>query len=132
MNNIDAGTSSVLTCLAYGDPLPTIAWTRDGGDLTNSTRITIFDEVVSEGTATFVKSTLQICSANESDTGHYTCLATGETSTDAASFVLQVFAREGNILHCTDSTLPLMYIFILQLRFLYTPRIYNRWIMEIP
>ena len=100
VTHVVAGTTTVLTCLAHGDPLPSFTWTRAGSDLSNDSRITVLEEQVTEGTYVFVKSTLQICSVILSDSDWYSCTATGVLTNDSKTFDLKVATVKGKCLYC--------------------------------
>ena len=87
---VDAGNSITFVCMAYGDPNPSISWNRRGTALSNNSRITIFEELLTENEATFVWSILELCSAEEADAGQYSCIADNILGNDTASFVLTV------------------------------------------
>ena len=87
---VDAGNTVVVACVVYGSPAPNITWSRDGNILSNDTRVTIYDELVTESGVTFVQSILEICSATPSDGGQYICLATNFHGNDNATFDLTV------------------------------------------
>ena len=58
--------------------------------LMNSSRITIFEETLSESGVTFVKSILQVCSVQPSMTGEYSCTSQNEVGNETATFQLTV------------------------------------------
>jgi len=93
INDVDPGSTVILQCVGYGFPTPHIRWTQNGTALTNASNIVIYKELVNEGGVSFMKSTLEVCSVN--DTVVYNC--------DVANIVghttvnTQVFPRaEGN------------------------------------
>ena len=77
--NIDYGSTVEAMCVAYGNPLPTISWTKTSclncdvsqgmGDSLVST------DVVSYGDVTFAKSTLRLCNVEAIDSGTFRCTA---------------------------------------------------------
>ena len=92
----DAGNTVLFTCVAVGDPLPSITWSRQNGSvLENNSRITILEELVSEGGLTFVKSILEVCSLEVSDSSNYSCSAQNDFGSDTSTFELSV-SPEGN------------------------------------
>ena len=100
VTRVYAGTTTVLTCLAHGDPLPSFTWTRAGSDLSNDSRITVLEEHVTVGTNVFVKSTIQICSVTLSHSDWYSCIATGELTNDSKTFDITVTTVKGTGLYC--------------------------------
>ena len=88
--------NTLLSCVAYGDQLPGISWSREGNVLMNDSQwITIHEEEFEEGGIMFVQSILQICSTKTNDTGVYSCIADSEGSNDTVSFELTVSPPEG-------------------------------------
>jgi len=87
---VDAGNTITLVCVSSGDPNPSISWNRGGTVLANNSRITIFEELITEIRVTFVLSILELCSTEEADAGQYSCFADNTIGNDIASFVLTV------------------------------------------
>jgi len=89
----------VLACVGYGSPqMPSVTWSKDGVMLVNSTRITIFENQVSESGFTFVKSMLEICATQAADSGQYSCsieILGGIQMNDSATFDLSVTLSVG-------------------------------------
>ena len=94
---VDAGNTVLLTCVALAQDKLSIEWIREGNEtiLSNSTRITIYEEFIYEGDLTFLKSILEICSADEADSGLHSCLADDGVSNDTAVFQLNVLPVGG-------------------------------------
>ena len=90
---VDAGNTITFACVAYGDPNPSISWNTGGTPLSNGTRVTIYEELVTENGVTFVQSILELCSAEEADAGQYSCFADNTLGNDTESFELTVNAR---------------------------------------
>ena len=90
---VDAGNTITFACVAYGDPNPSISWNRGDTLLSNGTRVTIYEELVTENGVTFVQSILELCSAEEADAGQYSCFADNTLGNDTESFELTVNAR---------------------------------------
>ncbi len=91
---VDAGLTVLITCVAHGE-LPTyISWVRESDQTTldNSTnsRVTVYEELVTEGGLTFTQSILEICSVDETDQSNYTCVAENSFGNDTATFELGV------------------------------------------
>ena len=84
---VNAGGGASLTCVAYGEPtVPSITWSRNSGDLSNDSRITVLEEIVAEGGVRFAKSTLKICRNDDTDEDVYDCIATAGTAIDTFRF----------------------------------------------
>ena len=95
VSRVEAGSTNFLSCVAFGDPLPNITWSRDSTDLSSDTRITIHEEIVTENTVDFVKSTFQICGIKHSDSDKYSCNAFSGTIADVFYFNITVTTVNG-------------------------------------
>ena len=87
---ITAGWTGIFLCVAYGYPVPSLTWERDGTPLNTQSRSTIYEEQVVENGLTFVQSILEICSLEQEDTAKYNCSAANGLSSASASFDLTV------------------------------------------
>ena len=92
LSQLSAGDTLTLSCVGYGNPLPSVFWSRSDTNqvLINSSRITIFEETLSQSGVTFVKSILQVCSVQPSMTGEYSCTSRNEIGNETATFQLTV------------------------------------------
>ena len=91
-----AGSTAVLACVGYGGP--SVTWSKNGVVLGNNSRVTIYDSQVTEGGFTFAKSILEICGAQDTDSGQYSCSieSVGDTQmNDSATFELSVTPTDG-------------------------------------
>jgi len=72
---VSAGNTILLTCIGYGNPLPSLSWERVGHDvLRNDRRTTIFESMTVRNGAKFARSILQICEVTDGeDTGVFSC-----------------------------------------------------------
>ena len=75
------------------DSNPSISWNRGDTAVSNNSRITTYEELVTEMGVTFVLSILELCSAEQADNGQYTCFAENTFGNNVASFVLTVNAE---------------------------------------
>lgn len=82
-----------FVCAAYGNPVPSIIWNRGNSELANDSQITIYDELVMVNGVVFSQSILVLCSADESDTGNYSCFAENIIGNDSAKFMLSLSAQ---------------------------------------
>ena len=68
-----------MICVAYGNPVPTVTWSRPGcsdlNDTSGSTNIKIYSEMVTYENTTFQKSVIQFCTIKAEDSNNYTCTA---------------------------------------------------------
>ena len=78
-------SSVLLTCAAYGTPLPTITWSKEGRTLTD---VTVRNDVVVKNGTKFVRSILQFCSTQVARHVQYACTADNEVTNDTATFQL--------------------------------------------
>jgi len=90
---LDAGNAVNFTCVAYGIPNPSVSWKKDNTLLSNASRVTIYEQLLTENGVTLVQSTLELSSAEETDAGQYSCFADNTLGNDNASFVLTVVGR---------------------------------------
>ena len=93
--SVDAGSSLIQACVAYGDPVPTISWNKGSSELTNSSVITIYQDVLEIRGVAFMRSILEICSVDGDDGGQYSCFAETSVSNDTANFELSVTSVAG-------------------------------------
>ena len=89
---VDAYNSVILTCVATGDPIPSILWRKDSSDLANDSQLTIY-EVHVLNNVTFLQSNLVLCGVEEADAGEYSCVSENIYGNETAASVLTVNAR---------------------------------------
>ena len=78
-----AGGSIILSCEAYGIPMPEVVWQKDGAQLSIATRnVRILD-----------LGSLQIDVTSEDHTGTYTCLVTNEAGSTNRLITLSVIGK---------------------------------------
>ena len=87
---IDESATMVAVCVGTGFPQPTISWTLDGSPLQNSSRVSIYEEVMEESGITFVQSFLEVCSVNFMDAGLYECTVANRLVNASSNFTLTV------------------------------------------
>ena len=97
-STVQAGSTVVFACVGFGDPRPSVTWSTGGGQLSNNSRVTIYEELVTENGVDFVQSILEICSAEETDGGQYSCTVGNALGNASANFELSVTAA-GGIIH---------------------------------
>lgn len=91
---MSAGSTVLLTCVALGNPLPSLSWEREGlTTLHNGSRTTIFESVVVRSGFMFARSVLQICLTVGGDMGNYNCTATNDFGNDSAPVELTVHGK---------------------------------------
>ena len=96
---IPSGDTLVLSCVAYGVPVPSVSWSKNGSTLENNTQITILEELVAasdpsiaayehrvnRSRVTFLRSIIRIRSIRLIDSGHYSCSADNGFTNDSSS-----------------------------------------------
>ena len=90
---VDAYNTVTFTCVVYGDPGPSISWNRGDTELTNDSRVTIYETVVTSNGVTFTQSFLVLCGAEQADAGEYSCFSENIFGNSTIEFVLTVNAR---------------------------------------
>jgi len=95
--NTIAGTTTVLTCVGYGVPVPSINWSRNGTILSNSSQILIHTKlsVEDDSGVTYVHSVLTLCNTKLSAAGSYSCISDNGLGNDSFIFELHVEATKG-------------------------------------
>ena len=66
---MEAGSAILFPCVGFGDPTPSVTWSTGGVQLSNNSRITVYEELVTEDGVEFVQSALEICSVVVADAG---------------------------------------------------------------
>ena len=102
-STVPKGSTVEIICVAYGQPLPSIVWSRSDvanfSDLssTSNTVAHVYSEVVRYGSVHYLKSILQICKISAEDDNIYQCIASNNVGTnDSITFSLQVKNTLGN------------------------------------
>ena len=99
LNEVSTGDTVTLSCVGYGDPLPSVFWSNSNNDmLINSSQITIFEDTLSESGMYFVKSILEVCNVETMMSGEYSCTSQNEFSNQTARFQLSVL-DDGMYIH---------------------------------
>lgn len=102
-----AGSTVILTCVAFGEPLPSITWSVDGANVTNDSRIEIIELRTSRNGRPFLKSVLQICGVGDDDAGRYNCTAVNTVNTDSADFSLTVITEPATLVMVPENIVTL-------------------------
>ena len=87
---MEAGSTTVLSCVGFGDPIPNVTWTRGATELSNGSRTTIYERLVTSNGVMFVQFILQICSVGETDNGQYSCTVGNAVGNASVDFELSV------------------------------------------
>ena len=89
ITTVDHGESVLFHCTATGIPLPNVTWAVNGTTLINNSQVTIYSENIMEGGIRFIKSTLEICDVEYSDS-LYSCDAQNTAGNDSVNFQLSI------------------------------------------
>jgi len=95
---IEAGSTVLLTCVAYGVPLPSLSWSRNGSFLSlNDSHVTVYPQVVADSGSgvVFMKSIVKLCRSQLTDAGIYSCSAENELGMHNFSFQVTIIHVEG-------------------------------------
>ena len=110
-SSVTAGSTVLFSCVAVGDPYPSITWIRDDGSeiMNDSMRISVYASQQDQGGLVFIHSILEICSVEAADAGYYTCVASNSLGSSNSSFQVDVV---------DESMFSYMYLFQQQLNFI--------------
>ncbi len=96
---VESGSTVFVTCVAYSEDILSITWIQNDNqtilDNSTSTRVTVYEELVTEGGLTFVQSILEVCSVEVADSGNYSCVASSGVRNDSTSFELTILPVGG-------------------------------------
>lgn len=84
-----AGETGFLVCVSYGPSSEETAWTVNGIPV-NSSRITTFEETVTQAGLIFKQSFLQFCSVEVEESGAYSCTVTNDQTSVSSTIQLSV------------------------------------------
>ena len=89
VETVDAGSTGSLVCVAGAVPMPTIAWFRNGMEISNDSYLTVMlaESFINN---TYVQSILEVCPFTSSLAGNFTCLAVNPFGNATFEFQLQV------------------------------------------
>lgn len=78
---------TIVMCVAFGSPRPSMEWTNGGRSLHNSSQVTITETVekLRDGGTELVRSQLEVCGPETLPTTEYSCIATNHYNNTAAS-----------------------------------------------
>ena len=82
---MEVGDTVILSCAGFGDPIPSVTWYMENIQLSNSSQVTIYTELLTQVGVDFVHSILEICNMGETTVGEYSCTvsnAFGDTSSN--------------------------------------------------
>ena len=94
-SSVEAGSTVILTCVGYGDPAVSVTWNMEDIQLSNSSGIITYGELVTGNGIVLVQSILVICSVGETNSGQYSCVASNALGNTSVNFVLSVTPTGG-------------------------------------
>ena len=91
------GDTSVLTCVAYGVPIPSLTWHRDGIPL-NTSLARVMEKVVveTEKRIPALMSILELCEVVNSNESTYSCVAENVNGSDVVNTEITVSSTQGS------------------------------------
>ena len=91
------GDTSVLTCVAYGVPLPSLVWLSDGIPLnTSSAKVMETVVVEREKRVPAFMSVLELCKTVNSNESTYSCFAENVNGSDVFNTEVTVISTQGS------------------------------------
>jgi len=87
------GQAALLTCVAYGIPRSSIMWSKGTVSLSNSSQISIREQLLNQNGFIYVRSILEICNTNAVHRGEYSCNTENGVGNHSISFRLGVQGR---------------------------------------
>ena len=87
---LDAGESTVLTCVGFGEPGVEIIWRLNGYPVLNNSLVMFYEDYFISGGLFFQRSFLQLCSPTVLANGVYMCTADNGLVTANATTQLTV------------------------------------------
>ena len=121
--NLPQGQTALFTCVAtYRSAPARIAWYREYERVYNDSRITTYTDSFEENGVRFVRSILELCSAEPSDGGGYYCVAYTDGHpyrNSSAHFTIDIIEPEGtciyNLCMCCVCTCMCKYMYIMRI-----------------
>ena len=92
--SVALGNSLSLTCVARGQPLPTISWLRDGTPIVSGMD---FNITVSQLNSITTLSILELCDVQLVHSGEYVCTAENYLTVGSQTTLSNVVTHEFNI-----------------------------------
>ena len=82
----DAHTTLTLACIAHSSSH--IYWTQNDLEISTDDRRSVASDLVTRGGRSFVRGVLKVCGVGVTDSGEYSCVASGDGETTTATFDL--------------------------------------------
>lgn len=115
-SSVEAGNTIILSCAGFGDPIPSVTWNMGSIQLSNSSQITIYTEVVTEVGFDFVHSILEVCNVDEATSGEYSCTVGNVFGDASVNFGIGGKNEGGFLLYVCGSTIrSCMVLFVSQI-----------------
>ena len=96
-NNYDLtrGDTTLLVCVGYGEPEANVTWLRNGfQEVTNTSIISVSEEVSMYETKMFKELYLQLCSVSLKTTGTFTCVVNNDERAVNSTVELRVTGQQ--------------------------------------
>ena len=91
MEDTEPGSTIVMTCVAFGDPLTSITWKRGNDIITNDMPdVTIYTSSISYIRVNFTQGVLEVCNMTSAYGGEYSCMASNDEANDTSSWNISV------------------------------------------
>jgi len=89
------GQAALLACVAYGVPQPSVMWSKGTGtvSLSNSSQISIREQLLNQNGFIYVRSILEVCNTNAVHRGEYSCTTENGVGHHYISFQLGIQGR---------------------------------------
>ena len=88
------GKTALLVCVAYGDPQSSVTWSKGTVSLSNSSQISIWQQLQNQSGFIFVQSVLEICNTDAAHSGEYSCTADNGIGSHSISFQLTIQGKQ--------------------------------------
>lgn len=86
MEDVEPGSTIIMTCVGFGEPLIQITWIRGNQIITNDTPdVTIYTSPISYDGVNFTQGVLEICNMTSAYDGEYSCMAYNDEANDTSS-----------------------------------------------
>ncbi|XP_064391944.1 uncharacterized protein LOC135339656 isoform X2 [Halichondria panicea] len=99
----DAHTTLTLACIAHSSSH--IYWTRNDLEISTDDRRSVASDLVTRGGRSFVRGVLKVCGVGVTDSGEYSCVASGDGETTTATFDLCAVESTGILVAPSDVTI---------------------------
>lgn len=93
----DINSTVLFTCVAFGEPIPSISWYAEyemlNNDTNSATSVQIYTKLIDIEGVLFVRSVLELCGITVDNQGSYSCVAENYINTTQVDFYLNVLGE---------------------------------------